>query len=228
MNNLLVSEIFGPTIQGEGPHTGQRATFLRLGGCNLTCSWCDSAYTWDGKRYSLKEELHKRSASELAETIRRKDAELLVLTGGEPLLQQGTSLFHLLHSLEADCHVDVETNGTIRPTLDLIALVQLFVVSPKLGHAEVPNAIRMDVLEYYSTLPSVLKIVCRTTADVEEAARLADEACFPRSQTWVMPEGIHPAQVLMRQRDLADATLALGMNLSSRLHVLIWGNERGH
>jgi 7-carboxy-7-deazaguanine synthase len=56
---LVVSEVFGPTIQGEGPHAGQRAAFVRLGGCNLTCTWCDTAYTWDARRYDLRAELHR-------------------------------------------------------------------------------------------------------------------------------------------------------------------------
>ena len=48
-NSLTVSEIFGPTFQGEGPFTGRAAVFLRLGRCNLDCKWCDTPYTWDWK-----------------------------------------------------------------------------------------------------------------------------------------------------------------------------------
>ena len=63
MSRLLpVSEVFGPTIQGEGPHAGRRVYFVRLGGCNLSCSWCDSAYTWDGETYDLREELTPSTA----------------------------------------------------------------------------------------------------------------------------------------------------------------------
>ena len=55
--SLAVSEIFGPTLQGEGPSSGRRAMFLRLAGCNLSCSWCDTAYTWDWSRYDKKAEV---------------------------------------------------------------------------------------------------------------------------------------------------------------------------
>ena len=48
---LVVAEVFGPTFQGEGPSTGQRAGFVRLGRCNLDCSWCDTPYTWDWERF---------------------------------------------------------------------------------------------------------------------------------------------------------------------------------
>ncbi len=46
---LWVAEMFGPTVQGEGPSTGQHAMFIRLAGCHLSCSWCDTAY-WSGSR----------------------------------------------------------------------------------------------------------------------------------------------------------------------------------
>ena len=53
MTTLPLSEVFGPTFQGEGPHAGRRCAFVRLGGCNLSCEWCDTPYTWDATRYDL-------------------------------------------------------------------------------------------------------------------------------------------------------------------------------
>ena len=66
MTELLISEIFGPTIQGEGKSIGQTASFIRLGGCNLHCVWCDTPYTWDAARYDLREELTKIDIREIA------------------------------------------------------------------------------------------------------------------------------------------------------------------
>src|SRR4029450_7825218 len=54
---LVVSEVFGPTFQGEGPSVGRRAGFVRLGRCNLDCSWCDTPYTWDWERHDPAVEL---------------------------------------------------------------------------------------------------------------------------------------------------------------------------
>ena len=56
-SGLIVSEIFGPTIQGEGPFSGRRAFFLRLGICNLRCTFCDSKFTWDWENLIIKKSL---------------------------------------------------------------------------------------------------------------------------------------------------------------------------
>jgi 7-carboxy-7-deazaguanine synthase len=85
---LTVSEVFGPTFQGEGPSTGQIAMFVRLGRCNLDCRWCDTAFTWDWSRFDPAVELHRRTVAELLVELDRINAPLLVVTGGEPLLQQ--------------------------------------------------------------------------------------------------------------------------------------------
>lgn len=56
---LVVSEVFGPTFQGEGPSLGRRAGFVRLGRCNLDCSWCDTPNTWDWSRFDPAIELRR-------------------------------------------------------------------------------------------------------------------------------------------------------------------------
>ena len=83
---IPVSEQFGPTIQGEGPYAGRTVQFLRTGGCNLSCSWCDTPYTWDGENYDLRAELHPKTVAQIVE-----DAipdMIMVISGGEPLLHQ--------------------------------------------------------------------------------------------------------------------------------------------
>ena len=85
---LVVSEVFGPTLQGEGPSAGQRAGFVRLGRCSLSCSWCDTPYSWDWKRYDPAVELRELAVGEVAASIRAMDVPMVVVTGGEPLLQQ--------------------------------------------------------------------------------------------------------------------------------------------
>src|ERR1700730_7162757 len=104
---LVVSEVFGPTIQGEGPSLGRRAGFIRLGGCDLTCSWCDAAYTWNASRYDLRAELTRMPVTAMVERALVGDPEIVVITGGEPLLhQQQAGRLELLDQLgDADVRI---------------------------------------------------------------------------------------------------------------------------
>src|SRR4051794_36930774 len=103
-----VPELFA-SLQGEGPTVGQPSTFLRLAHCNLTCSWCDTAYTWDWSRFEPRELTLDVDANHLLAGIRSLEPRNLVITGGEPLLQQ-PALKALVTSLKADAFtIEVET-----------------------------------------------------------------------------------------------------------------------
>ena len=231
-----MAEVFGCTIQGEGPAAGQPCAFVRLGGCNLSCSWCDTPYTWDASRFDLSKELRQVPVEELVEDTLEVlgKSSTLVLTGGEPLFQQGRDLYDFLERLQRhDVEVHVETNGTLAPTRALESLVALFVVSPKLGnagsHRGRQNPALNEEWRYVATRSNVaLKLVCATVEDVHTAAELADSTRIGRHHTWVMPEGITPAALADRFPPLADAAAATGLNISHRLHVLAWGDKRGH
>src|SRR5437016_1796340 len=118
--SLVVSEIFGPTFQGEGPSLGRRCVFLRLGGCNLHCRWCDTPYTWDwtgrnGVAYEPRKELQPMDPMAVWESLRSLGAETLVISGGEPMLQQASLLPLLDRTVNAEWWVEIETAGTIAP-----------------------------------------------------------------------------------------------------------------
>src|SRR3954454_16310714 len=85
-------EIFA-SIQGEGASAGTPSVFVRLSLCNLACSWCDTAYTWDWKRYDPKAEIVEIEIDDVVarvETLAGASTRSVVLTGGEPLQQQGS------------------------------------------------------------------------------------------------------------------------------------------
>lgn len=238
---LVVSEVFGPTVQGEGPHAGRVAAFVRLGGCNLTCSWCDTAYTWDARRFNLRAELSRVDVDQVVSRVLRTGAPLCVVSGGEPLLQDSDRLDNaafglrqLLRELrEYQVKVDVETNGTIAPSFDVERLVDLFVVSPKLSHAGMPESkrIRPSALTYFVFLArngrAVFKFVCRELKDVWEVDALVNQLDIPARAVWLMPEGVDAAVLTERGPTIAAAALARGFNFTQRLHVLLWGLERG-
>jgi organic radical activating enzyme len=229
--SLVVAEVFGVTVQGEGPSCGRRASFIRLGACNLHCTWCDTPYTWDASRFDLRQELTRRPVTEIARRALVGDPGLVVITGGEPLLHQNrpgwTALLDEL--TKAPVVVEVETNGTVAPTMETAWRVDRFNVSPKLAHAGDPEAarIRPDAIEALrATGRAAFKFVCATEADVAEAARWADTWHLHPSTVWIMPEGTTREAVHEHLAAVADPAIAAGFNLTTRLHVHVWGDER--
>lgn len=114
-----VNEIFY-SLQGEGYHAGQAATFIRFSGCNLQCPFCDTDHT---HREML-------SATEIVDRIKDHPARLVVLTGGEPSLFIDEELIEALHA--AGKYITVETNGA----RDLPSSIDWITFSPKIGMAE--------------------------------------------------------------------------------------------
>lgn len=227
---MLISESFGPTIQGEGPSAGQRALFIRLSRCNLTCRACDTPYTWDWTRFDSRRESRRVSINELVDWAAADPARLVVITGGEPLIQQD-ALGELVAGLAtAGKSVEVETNGTIAPATRLSGLVRAFNVSPKLSSfgAGMPSSrrIRENALkEFMSSGKAVFKFVVAEPADLEEVAVL--EQRLGLTPIWIMPEGVTQEVILERLRGMSDEVIMRGWNISTRMHVLLWGDQRG-
>jgi organic radical activating enzyme len=221
---LVVSEVFGPTVQGEGPSAGRRAGFVRLGRCNLACSWCDTAYTWDWSRFDPAVELRRMDAAEVARLVEAMDVSMVVVTGGEPLLQQA-GLTALLPRLRPR-RVEVETAGTIAPRPEVAEAVDQFNVSPKLANSGNPldRRVRPDVLRaFLDTGKAVFKFVVQSPDELDEVASFG----LPDGLVWIMPEGATAEVVRHRLAGLADAVVARGWNLSPRLHVELWEGRRG-
>jgi 7-cyano-7-deazaguanosine (preQ0) biosynthesis protein QueE len=225
---LAISEVFGPTFQGEGPSMGRRAGFVRLGRCNLDCSWCDTPYTWDWERFDPAVEVRKVPIAKIVEQLAAMDPEIVVVTGGEPLLQQ-RSLGPLLEACTArGWPVEVETNGTLAPSTSMAELVAQWNVSPKLansGIAEERRIVPEALAALQATGRALFKVVVGSEAELDEVAAL--EAEHGLRPIWILPEGTDAAAVLDRGRALADPVLARGWSLTTRLHVLLWGDERG-
>ncbi|HET9443838.1 MAG TPA: 7-carboxy-7-deazaguanine synthase QueE [Acidimicrobiales bacterium] len=224
---LVVSEVFGPTLQGEGASAGRLAAFVRLGRCNLACRWCDTPYTWDWDRHDPAAELSTMAVTDVLARLDAMGAGLLVVTGGEPLLQQR----HLPPLLEAARErgwtVEVETSGTIAPTL-ADGLVHRYNVSPKLASSGMAaeRRYRPDVLRALRDGGRALfKFVVADPGELDEVAAMVDECGL--DPVWIMPEGTDAATVLARMRRLAPHVLERRWNLTPRLHVLLWGDRRG-
>jgi 7-carboxy-7-deazaguanine synthase len=224
MTALTVNEVFGPTIQGEGPSAGHRAGFVRLGRCNLECRWCDESQTWDWSRFDPDVELQKRPSDDVLKDLDAMDVDLVVITGGEPLLQQ-----RALGALVEGCHqrgwrTEVETNGTIAPVLP----VTQWNVSPKLANAGMTNerCYRPDVLRAFeATGRAVFKFVVTDPAELDEVEAIVEECGL--TDVWIMPEGTDASVITAGMARLAGDVIDRGWHLTPRLHILIWGDRRG-
>jgi 7-carboxy-7-deazaguanine synthase len=224
VSDLVVNEVFGPTIQGEGPSAGHRAGFVRLGRCSLNCSWCDSSFSWNWALHDPADELHDRSVEGLLVELESMDVELVVITGGEPLLQQG-HLAALVDGCRARAwRTEVETNGTIAPDLP----VTQWNVSPKLANAGMSRdrCYKPDILRAFeATGSAVFKFVVTEPSELDEVQAMVDECGL--SDVWIMPEGTDGPTVTRRLAELADPVIQRGWHLTPRLHILIWGDRRG-
>lgn len=244
LGTLDTSEVFGPTFQGEGPSTGRRCGFVRLARCNLDCgegpgaTWCcDTPYTWrwtghfDPERaptFDPRTEVDTRAIESVADEIVGMDVDLAVITGGEPLVQRGgvASLARRLRRFGVT--VEVETNGTVDPGPALHECT--FNVSPKLANSGVPEAKRFN-RKVLTTLAhsgrARFKFVCSSPDDLDEVGALAALIPLPGTLVWIMPAGCDAETIAEGARTLADPVLARGWNLTSRLHVELWGAARG-
>jgi organic radical activating enzyme len=230
-------EIFA-SLQGEGPSAGTPVAFLRLSRCNLACTWCDTAYTWhfegDNRPHS-GDETYERKANQLtmdvadvAARINALGQKRLVITGGEPLMQAG-ELAELLKALP-DMTVEIETNGTVAAPARLDIYVDQYNVSPKLTHSgnAAELALIPERLDAYAVDPrAFFKFVLSEPTDVDEVLELQRKYRFKSGHVFLMPEGTDSETLRARMIWLSDLCLKHGFRMSDRLHIHLYGDERG-
>lgn len=230
-SSLLISEVFGPTFQGEGPATGRNAVFIRTAGCPVGCTWCDTKYSWDSReREGTSHTVSKVATDDLAHQVRRRSggtADVVVVTGGEPLTQQRELLSLVRHPALEGLSLHLETAGVYVPDVALAEHFDLIVVSPKLAHSGVPVHLRINpsALKRFNDCNAWFKFVVQSSADLEEVAGLEKDLNLQRIM--IMPEGRNAATVLTRASAISEEVIARGWAMSTRLHVLLWGDEPG-
>jgi organic radical activating enzyme len=225
-------EIFA-TVQGEGISAGVPSVFVRLAECNLRCTWCDTKYTWDWANHDRATETIELAIDDVAaRALAEAGAGVrnAVFTGGEPLLQQD-ELAGLGAALRVrGFRIEIETNGTIVPSTAMADVVDQWNVSPKLassGNTERARH-RPNALAWFAERPSaVFKIVQTSEADFAETSELVAALGVPKNRIVLMPEGTDPTTIAERSRALADTCRQNGYRLGTRLHVFLWGQERG-
>jgi organic radical activating enzyme len=237
-------EIFA-SIQGEGVNAGLPSVFVRLALCNLRCTWCDTAYTWDWRHFDPGQETTALAPTMIAERVLaladghdgRGDREIsaqrrvtnVVITGGEPLLQQA-ALAPLVDELKgAGMRIEVETNGTLVPEAPLTAVDQ-WNVSPKLANSGNPTASRTvePALAWFAAAPNAyFKFVVVDPEDVAEVEELISRLGVAPTRVLLMPEGTDLATLSARSLWVVEQCRATGYRFGPRLHVALWGAARG-
>ncbi|WP_290782467.1 MULTISPECIES: 7-carboxy-7-deazaguanine synthase QueE [unclassified Exiguobacterium] len=228
---IPVLEIFGPTFQGEGRSIGQKTMFVRTGGCDYSCSWCDSAFTWDG---SEKPELLT------AETIMERLDALgsyghVTISGGNPLLH--ASIGTLVEALkERNITMSVETQGSYWQNwlLDIDDVT----LSPKPPSSGMKiDFDRLDV--FFKRLPEqqrAVKIVIFDEADLDFAAMISERYALktlylslgnpdPHEEGTIAPRMLHALKTLW-ERVARDERFNHARVLP-QLHALVFANDRG-
>jgi organic radical activating enzyme len=161
------------TIQGEGFHQGKAAYFIRLGGCDVGCVWCDVKDSWDA-------DLHpQKTIEEIVSQASSNPGRMAVITGGEPLMHDCSPLTSALH--EKGFHTNIETSGShpLSGEWDWICL------SPKKFKAPLPEIL---------PLANELKIIIYNKSDFEWAEKYA-AAVAPHCKLFLQPEWSKSTQV---------------------------------
>jgi len=221
-------EIFA-SIQGEGPTRGLPSVFVRLALCNLHCDWCDTRYTWDWEHYDRRAEIVELDSDAVAGEVEALGHRNVVITGGEPLLQQRpmAPLVEALKRLRR--RVEVETNGTLRPTSELAAAIDQWNVSPKLASSGNSTGLReaSAALSSFAASPNAyFKFVVCEPEDIDEIGRIVADCHIRTDRVILMPEAQDVGTLAERARWLAPTCRAAGFAFSTRLQVTLWGGAR--
>lgn len=226
------------TLQGEGVSTGAPAIFVRLSTCNLHCTWCDTPYTWNwegtswkttrGEKFKKEDVIIEYSPDQVWEKLQNHPCQRLVITGGEPLIQQ-QELAQLISKLPLDWAIEVETNGTLIPhELPGDRGIQ-YNVSLKLAHSgnSETQALKPKSIQWFAdNETSYFKFVVASDADLESVQSLQKTYGILADRIILMPEGTSSSTLRTKLPDVAEWCIQHGYRLSDRLHVHIWGDER--
>jgi len=238
---IPVIEIFGPTIQGEGMVIGRKTMFVRTAGCDFSCSWCDSAFTWDG---SSKEDIQLMTPEQIWEELKKigeNNFSHVTISGGNPaLLPQLKGLIDFLH--ENKIQVAIETQGTRYQ--DWFLLVDDLTISPKPPSSGMKHD--LSILDYIIHLIEKenrenhvsLKVVVFDESDLEFAKMIHKR--YPRIPFFLQVGNptVHEennqllvTHLLERYEWLINKAMKYeelnDVRVLPQLHTLVWGNKRG-
>ncbi len=235
--------VFGVTTQGEGINIGMPVTFVRVYGCDFRCKWCDTSYSLGpdmGGEYETLDEL------EIMRRIHKIHCKNIVISGGNPLIFQA-KLEPLLDKLYVDNYfIQVETQGSIKPTPKMLDWVTFWSLSPKLPSAGYQEWRNWKAVQYFldKVPPDKIqfKFVISNTEDYEALkTRLQEFPSMKRRPVILQPEGMqlndegfHLSVYSNNLRHLCDRVNGnldywsrfKDVRVLPQLHKIAWGLQR--
>ena len=220
---MIVNELFY-SLQGEGSLAGVPSIFIRLAGCPLRCTWCDTKYAWG------ESEGQEMTSQQVLEAIGDYPTRFVVLTGGEPMAHEGVEKLAAAIR-EKGYHLTIETAG-IRFIDGLEA--NLMSISPKLSNSDPKNLTQsvewldMGVLrQLMAAYDYQLKFVVDKPDDLDEVAETLDKLDgVDFYKAWLMPQATQTDEYLEKSRWLVEYCKQTGFSFSPRLQVMLWGSQR--
>lgn len=223
---MKIVEIFD-SIDGEGIRTGQSATFIRLAGCNLRCSYCDTVYSLFGEETPC--EYTEMTIDDIVSKVNKK-YNRITLTGGEPLIHSG-SVTLVNRLAEMGCEVNIETNGAV----DIVEFLDNIIRKDKVFFTidyKLPSSGMTDKMIWNNFLNlrpcDVIKFVVGSREDI---GLMIDIMKQLKSFYKVMPHvfigavyGMYSAQklveIILKESALSDARFQV------QLHKIIWDADK--
>ncbi|RXK17997.1 7-carboxy-7-deazaguanine synthase QueE [Macrococcus sp. DPC7161] len=234
---IPVLEIFGPTIQGEGMVIGRKTMFVRTAGCDFSCSWCDSKFTWDG---SAKEDIRMMEAEAIYDKLIKigKSFDHVTISGGNPaLIKNMNTLIDFLH--ENNIKVALETQGS--RWQDWMINIDDLTISPKPPSSSMKQDLNVldEVIQNLdlSKQQVSLKVVIFNDEDYQFAKMIHKR--YPNIPFYLqvgnpyLDETVenHTILLLERYENLINQVMDdVEMNacyVTPQLHTLIWSNKKG-
>jgi 7-carboxy-7-deazaguanine synthase len=228
---MKITEIFY-SIQGEGKLAGTPSVFVRVSGCNLRCTWCDTPYA------SWNPEGEEQSVEQIVERVLAHPSRHVVLTGGEPMIMP--DIAELCAALKCrGRQITMETAATVYVPVE----IDLASLSPKLANSTPHNrdggrfaaaheAHRINVRaiqKFIDTAPDFqLKFVISAPTDLREITTLLEQLRdWSPSDVLLMPEGIDASSLDSKSPWLGEICKQTGFRFCPRLHIALYGNQRG-
>ena len=239
---LKVNEIF-PAIQGEGKSQGKKVVFLRTALCNLHCIWCDTPYTWNWQgtpfahpvKHRYEDEVHPMTTHQVIIAIESFGIKAVVVSGGEPFLQQ-KDLFPVLEQLKSEGYwIEIETNGTIPiRSHEFNSVLDQINCSPKLSNSKDEERLRIrpkSLAQLETNNKTNFKFVISLRRDAIEALEIIEE--YGLKEVYFMPQGRTRKEIESATQYVKDLVekckkdSGVDIHFTTRQHILDFDTKRG-